>query len=65
MLLLEKGAFFSPVLFRNDEPFLRDVVHNVEAFGPVSTLIPYKNMEEAVELVEMRKGVFSNLHCNQ
>ena len=53
---IEKGAFFSPVLFRNDEPFLRDVVHNIEAFGPVSTLIPYKNMEEAVELVEMGKG---------
>ena len=53
---IEKGAFFSPVLFRNDEPFLRDVVHNIEVFGPVSTLIPYKNMEEAVELVEMGKG---------
>jgi oxepin-CoA hydrolase/3-oxo-5,6-dehydrosuberyl-CoA semialdehyde dehydrogenase len=52
----EKGAFFSPVLFRNDEPFLKDAVHNIEAFGPVSTLIPYKNMEEAVELVEMGKG---------
>jgi oxepin-CoA hydrolase/3-oxo-5,6-dehydrosuberyl-CoA semialdehyde dehydrogenase len=53
---LEKGAFFSPVLFRNDEPFLKDTVHNIEAFGPVSTLIPYKNMAEAVELVEMGKG---------
>ena len=52
----EKGAFFSPILFRNDEPFFKDVVHNIEAFGPVSTLIPYKNMEEAVELVEMGKG---------
>ena len=53
---LEKGAFFSPVLFRNDEPFFRDTVHNVEAFGPVSTLIPYKNMEEAIELVKLGKG---------
>ena len=52
----EKGAFFSPILFRNDEPFFKDAVHNIEAFGPVSTLIPYKNMEEAVELVEMGKG---------
>ena len=52
----EKGAFFSPVLFRNDKPFFKDAVHNIEAFGPVSTLIPYKNMEEAVELVEMGKG---------
>ena len=53
---IEKGAFFSPVLFRNDEPFLRDAVHNIEVFGPVSTLIPYKNMEGAIELVEMGKG---------
>ena len=53
---IEKGAFFSPVLFRNDEPFLKDAVHNIEAFGPVSTLIPYKNMEGAIELVEMGKG---------
>ena len=52
----EKGAFFSPILFRNDEPFFKDAVHNIEAFGPVSTLIPYKNMEEAIELVEMGKG---------
>ena len=52
----EKGAFFPPILFRNNEPFLRDEVHTVEAFGPVSTLIPYKNMDEAIELVELGKG---------
>ncbi|MBM77189.1 MAG: phenylacetic acid degradation bifunctional protein PaaZ [Crocinitomicaceae bacterium] len=51
-----KGAFFSPVLFRNDNPFLKDDVHNIEAFGPVSTLIPYKGIEEAVQLVEKGKG---------
>ena len=53
---IENGAFFSPILFRNNEPFLRDDVHKIEAFGPVSTLIPYKNMDEAIELVEMGKG---------
>ena len=52
----EKGAFFSPVLFRNNEPFLKDDVHNIEAFGPVSTLIPYNGIDEAVSLVEMGKG---------
>ena len=52
----EKGAFFSPVLFRNNEPFLKDDVHNIEAFGPVSTLIPYNGIDEAVALVEMGKG---------
>ena len=53
---IENGAFFSPILFRNNEPFLRDDVHKIEAFGPVSTLIPYKNMDDAIELVEMGKG---------
>ena len=52
----EKGCFFSPILFRNEQPFLKDDVHHVEAFGPVSTLIPYKDMEEAVAIVEMGKG---------
>jgi oxepin-CoA hydrolase/3-oxo-5,6-dehydrosuberyl-CoA semialdehyde dehydrogenase len=52
----DKGAFFSPVLFRNNEPFLKDEVHNIEAFGPVSTLIPYKGIDEAIALVEMGKG---------
>ena len=52
----EKGAFISPVLFRNDKPFLKDDVHSIEAFGPVSTLIPYKGIEEAINLVEMGKG---------
>ena len=52
----DKGAFISPVLFRNDKPFLKDDVHSIEAFGPVSTLIPYKGIEEAVNLVEMGKG---------
>ena len=51
-----KGAFFSPVIFRNDDPFLKEAVHNIEAFGPVSTLIPYKGIDEAVRLVEMGKG---------
>lgn len=52
----EKGAFFSPILFRNNEPFTKKDVHHIEAFGPVSSLIPYKNLEEAIELVEMGKG---------
>ncbi len=51
-----KGAFFSPILFRNDNPFTNTAVHEIEAFGPVSTLIPYKNIDEAVELTAMGKG---------
>lgn len=52
----EKGAFFSPILMRNNNPFERTRVHDIEAFGPVSTIIPYKTMEEAIRLVEMGKG---------
>lgn len=51
-----KGAFFSPILFRNDDPFNKTDVHNVEAFGPVSTIIPYKSMDDAIELARMGKG---------
>jgi oxepin-CoA hydrolase/3-oxo-5,6-dehydrosuberyl-CoA semialdehyde dehydrogenase len=50
------GAFFSPVLFRNNDPFNRTDCHEVEAFGPVSTIMPYKNIDEAVSLAKMGKG---------
>ena len=51
-----KGAFFSPILFVNDDPFNKTDVHNLEAFGPVSTIMPYKTIEEAIELAKMGKG---------
>lgn len=52
----DKGAFFSPILFRNADPFNNVDVHNVEAFGPVSTIMPYKDMDQAIELARMGKG---------
>ena len=51
-----KGAFLSPQLFVNSDPFHHTKVHETEAFGPVSTLIPYKTTDEAIELVQMGKG---------
>lgn len=51
-----KGAFMSPILFVNDNPFVNTDCHNIEAFGPVSTIIPYKNLDEAIELAKMGKG---------
>ncbi|MCC7333365.1 MAG: phenylacetic acid degradation bifunctional protein PaaZ [Flavobacteriales bacterium] len=51
-----KGAFMSPILFLNPKPFENTDCHNLEAFGPVSTIIPYKNIEEAIELAKMGKG---------
>jgi oxepin-CoA hydrolase/3-oxo-5,6-dehydrosuberyl-CoA semialdehyde dehydrogenase len=52
----EKGAFFSPILFRNDNPFTQTDVHNIEAFGPVATIMPYKSLDNAIELAKMGKG---------
>ena len=52
----DKGAFFSPILFRNNDPFKNTDVHDIEAFGPVSTLMPYKDLNEAIELTKMGKG---------
>jgi oxepin-CoA hydrolase/3-oxo-5,6-dehydrosuberyl-CoA semialdehyde dehydrogenase len=52
----EAGAFFSPILFVNNDPFKHRDVHEIEAFGPVSTLMPYKTLEEAAEIVELGKG---------
>ena len=51
-----KGAFMPPIIFFNDDPFKNTDCHNVEAFGPVSTLMPYKTIDEAIELSKMGKG---------
>ncbi|GAA4453501.1 phenylacetic acid degradation bifunctional protein PaaZ [Rurimicrobium arvi] len=52
----QKGAFMSPLLLRNEDPFGSLATHEVEAFGPVSTIMPYKNMDEAIALSKMGKG---------
>ena len=51
-----KGAFFSPILFLNNDPHNKTDVHNIEAFGPVSTIMPYKDLDDAVKLTELGKG---------
>jgi|TARA_R110000737_G_scaffold350741_2_gene390666 oxepin-CoA hydrolase/3-oxo-5,6-dehydrosuberyl-CoA semialdehyde dehydrogenase len=50
------GAFFSPILFRNDDPFNKTDCHDIEAFGPVSTIMPYKTIDDAIALAKMGKG---------
>ncbi len=52
----KKGAFISPILLRADHPFKSTIIHEREAFGPVSTIMPYKNLEEAITLAQMGKG---------
>ncbi len=51
-----KGAFISPILLLNENPFNTKEVHEIEAFGPVSTLMPYQNVEDAIALAKMGKG---------
>ncbi|WP_203293849.1 phenylacetic acid degradation bifunctional protein PaaZ [Luteirhabdus pelagi] len=52
----EKGAFLKPILLREDNPLQNEAAHITEAFGPVSTLMPYKSLEEAIQLSKMGKG---------
>ncbi len=61
----EKGAFLNPVLLACADPARARAVHDVEAFGPVATLMPYDDVEEAAEFARRGKGslvasVFTN-----
>ena len=50
------GAFLSPILLRADEPWKSTAVHDVEPFGPVSTIMPYKDMDDAIALANRGMG---------
>ena len=52
----KSGAFISPMLLLNEHPFQYTITHELEAFGPVATIIPYKNLDEAIALANMGKG---------
>ncbi|WP_179020935.1 phenylacetic acid degradation bifunctional protein PaaZ [Winogradskyella forsetii] len=52
----KKGAFISPILLRSDHPFQNTIIHEREAFGPVSTIMPYINLDEAITLAQMGNG---------
>jgi oxepin-CoA hydrolase / 3-oxo-5,6-dehydrosuberyl-CoA semialdehyde dehydrogenase len=51
-----KGAFLSPVLLLNEDPFKAEAVHDIECFGPVSTIMPYKDLRDAVALAKKGRG---------
>lgn len=53
---IQNGAFLSPVLFRNSDPFKNTSVHEIEAFGPVATLMPYSTIDEAIAVSKLGKG---------
>jgi len=52
----EKGAFFSPSLLYCQDPWNNSAPHDIEAFGPVATVMPYKTNDEAFELAKLGKG---------
>ncbi|HZV69099.1 MAG TPA: phenylacetic acid degradation bifunctional protein PaaZ [Saprospiraceae bacterium] len=51
-----EGSFISPMLLVNQNPLTSTLVHEVEAFGPVCTLMPYHDLDEAIEISKMGKG---------
>jgi oxepin-CoA hydrolase/3-oxo-5,6-dehydrosuberyl-CoA semialdehyde dehydrogenase len=51
-----RGAFMSPLLFRAEDPWTAQLIHDVEPFGPVSTLMPYKDLDDAIALANRGKG---------
>jgi oxepin-CoA hydrolase / 3-oxo-5,6-dehydrosuberyl-CoA semialdehyde dehydrogenase len=52
----KKGAFLSPLLLLNKDPFKNEAVHEIECFGPVSTIMPYKDLNDAIALAKKGKG---------
>ncbi len=50
------GAFMSPVVLRCDRPLEADRVHSVEAFGPVTTIMPYQSIDDAVAIANRGEG---------
>lgn len=52
----EMGAFMSPLLLKNENPFHCTEPHEIEAFGPVSTIMPYDTMDDAIALSKLGKG---------
>lgn len=51
-----EGAFFAPTLLLSRQPLTHDAAHDVEAFGPVSTLMPYDGIDEAMALAARGRG---------
>ena len=52
----EKGAFYPAMLLYTDKPFERTEPHDIEAFGPVNTVMPYGSVDEAIALAKLGKG---------
>lgn len=50
------SAFVNPILLKCDDPFSTSAPHEIEAFGPVSTVMPYETIEDAIKIVNLGQG---------
>ena len=51
-----EGAFFAPTLLLCSQPLRNGAVHDIEAFGPVCTLMPCDSLDEALALSARGRG---------
>lgn len=52
----DTGAYFPAMVMLCDKPLTSSAPHEIEAFGPVTTILPYSNIDEAIEIVKLGKG---------
>jgi oxepin-CoA hydrolase/3-oxo-5,6-dehydrosuberyl-CoA semialdehyde dehydrogenase len=53
---VDPGAFVKPMLFHCETPDTATIVHECEAFGPVSTIMGYRDIAHAIELANKGEG---------
>ncbi len=58
-----RGAFLPPILLKNDRPKVKKITHETECFGPISTLMPYKKLEDAIQIANLGKGSLVSTIC--
>ena len=52
----DRGAFVPPSLLYCREPRQARLVHDIEAFGPVCTVVPYESTQEAISFARRGEG---------
>ena len=53
---VEEDAFYPPTLLYCAKPLATDAPHSIEAFGPVSTIMPYDSIDQAVAIARLGRG---------
>lgn len=52
----QEGAFASPRVLTCHQPLETDTIHRVEAFGPMTTIMPYDTNDEAIQIANKADG---------